>query len=545
MKVRELGQNPISPDNPSGNDAHYEPEFEQLQQEIDKLSIVSAAGDSTDWKKVTSLSVTILSEKSKDLLVAVYLVTGLTKTHGFEGFAVGVAFLKDLVENFWETMYPPKRRMRGRLNALSWWIERMQVFLKSQTDQPPIPQEQLEAVRKNLDALDQALSERSEDAPSMRDIGNYLNLLPVAAPPEPEPAPEPPAAAPPADPAPPAATQPAPQPTPQAQPAPPPPQAAAQPAASPPPPVAGAAPSQSRKDADQVLKDGLNQLLGVADFYLNAEPANPLSYRLRRFAAWLPLSAPPPADNGKTRLPPPDSAVKTALEHLLQSGNNAALLQSCETRVTEFRFWLDLTRLTATALENLGAAYADALDGLRAETLLFVQRLAGVENLSFADGTPFADQETRSWLQELHLGKGGDAAGGGDPTAQAVNTALQQAHALLKDKKGVAGAELLQQGLAGAGAGRERLLWRLAQGRFLLLAGKPELAESVTAEVLAEVERLGLESWDPPLALRALGLAREAVATRTDEGSKARAAELLQRIARVDMAEALRLFGQK
>lgn len=119
MKVRELGQNPISPDNPSGNDAHYEPEFEQLQQEIDKLSIVSAAGDSTDWKKVTSLSVTILSEKSKDLLVAVYLVTGLTKTHGFEGFAVGVAFLKDLVENFWETMYPPKRRMRGRLNALS------------------------------------------------------------------------------------------------------------------------------------------------------------------------------------------------------------------------------------------------------------------------------------------------------------------------------------------------------------------------------------------------------------------------------------------
>jgi len=150
MKVRELGQNPISQDKPAGDDAHYEPEFEELQQEIDKLSIATTIGGGTDWKRVTTLCVTILSEKSKDLLVAAYLVTGLTNTHGFEGFTVGTAFMADLTENFWDTLYPPKRRMRGRMNAISWWIERMESFLKSLKDADPLPQEQVENATKNL-----------------------------------------------------------------------------------------------------------------------------------------------------------------------------------------------------------------------------------------------------------------------------------------------------------------------------------------------------------------------------------------------------------
>ena len=69
MEIVELGNTPISTDLPSGEDVRYEPEYEALQSEIDKLSSPTSQG-ATDWDKVVGLATTILAEKSKDLLVA-------------------------------------------------------------------------------------------------------------------------------------------------------------------------------------------------------------------------------------------------------------------------------------------------------------------------------------------------------------------------------------------------------------------------------------------------------------------------------------------
>lgn len=540
MKIRELGQLPINAAHPSGEDAHYEPEFEQLQQEIDKLSIATTTGEGTDWKRVTTLCATILSEKSKDFLVAVYLVTGLTKTHGFEGFIAGTAFLKDLVDNFWDSMFPPLRRMRGRMNAINWWTERMSIFLKSLAEAPPLPQEQMQAAQNNLEALDHVLSEKYEDAPSFRELQTYLRMVPVQEPepaPEPVPAPEPPQLDKPQPAAPAQQAPAAPAPAPQA----PPQQPVQQPAQQP-----GAAPSQSRKEADTALKNALSQLLGVADFFLANDPANSISYRLRRLAAWLPLGAPPPAADGKTMLPPPEAIVKSSLEQLLQARNFEAAVHAAESRVTEYRFWLDITRLTAMALDGMGGTYQDAYNAVCAETLLMTQRLPGVELLCFADGTPFADPETRTWLKSLSLGSG-DAplTDGGDAGETAVAQAFKEAHAQLKDKKQVAAVELLQQGLVAASSGRERLLWRLALAQLLLLAGKHGFADSIARLVLKDIDDFRLEEWSPPLALRGLSLAYEISQALGTEEDTARAQTLLNRIVLINPAEAIRIYGAK
>ncbi len=542
MKVRELGQTPISPDKPAGDDAHYEPEFEELQQEIDKLSIANASGEGTDWKKVVSLSVTILSEKSKDLLVAVYLATALAKLHGFEGFSAAVAFLNDLVNNFWETMFPPKRRMRGRLNAVAWWQERMESFAKDLRESPPLPAEQVENAKKTLDALDRSLREKVEDAPSMRELINYVNLLPVLQP-EPTPeavpvAPRPETAQPEkAPPAPAPTAGPTPMPTPQVQPAP---TSQATPETRTPP-----APIQTgdKKEAAQALSTLLDQLLGMADFYFQNAPTNPLSYRLRRLWAWLPLVAPPPAEIGLTRIPPPDSIVKPSIEQLLAAGNHEAALRAAESRVTEHRFWLDISRFTATALENLGPSYKAARSAVCAETLLLVERLQGLDNLNFSDGTPFADPETRDWLKGLSLGDGDAAQTGGDPLAATVNQALTQARGLLKDKKPLDAVDLVQQGLEAAVTGKARLFWRLALGRLLLLAGKPDLAAPLNGKSLEDIEAHDLETFDPDLALQILLLVHETCRAGTDEGSKSLGKEVLARIVRLDPGEALRIVG--
>ena len=121
MDILELGRKPINESNPVGDDVRYEPEFEQLQQEIDKLSIASASGEGIDWNYVVKLASLILSEKSKNLQAATYLAAALVETEGVSGLLQGVTVLSDLVSTYWDTFYPPKKRMRGRINALKWW----------------------------------------------------------------------------------------------------------------------------------------------------------------------------------------------------------------------------------------------------------------------------------------------------------------------------------------------------------------------------------------------------------------------------------------
>ena len=63
MDLLSLGKEPINPDHPGGSDVRYEPEFEELQAEIEKLSFPSAdssADGGVDWEKVTVLASAIL-----------------------------------------------------------------------------------------------------------------------------------------------------------------------------------------------------------------------------------------------------------------------------------------------------------------------------------------------------------------------------------------------------------------------------------------------------------------------------------------------------
>ena len=135
MDLLSLGKNPINPDQPTGSDVRYEPEFEELQSEIDKLSSPSFSGG-IEWQKVSDMAAFILAEKSKDLLVASYLAVSQVYIRQIEGLAVGLTVMHDLVDQFWDTLFPPKKRMRGRLGAVEWWIEKTGSALKNIKPEP-------------------------------------------------------------------------------------------------------------------------------------------------------------------------------------------------------------------------------------------------------------------------------------------------------------------------------------------------------------------------------------------------------------------------
>ena len=59
-----------------------------------------------DWKPCVSLITQALKEKSKDLDLAAWLLEGMTCDHGFRGLADTFHVAADLVEKYWDGLYP-------------------------------------------------------------------------------------------------------------------------------------------------------------------------------------------------------------------------------------------------------------------------------------------------------------------------------------------------------------------------------------------------------------------------------------------------------
>ena len=266
-------------------------------------------------------------------------------------------------------------------------------------------------------------------------------------------------------------------------------------------------------------------------------------------AAWAPVVSLPPAANGQTRIPPPSGQVTTILSDLAAKGDWKTLLTSAEANLSQFIFWLDLNRFTAEALANLGDKFDDAHEVVCQETAVLVHRLAGLENLSFSDGTPFADSDTKQWLEGIALGESTGAEAPTLPLSSAsteedtVSMAeeIKKAQGLAKKKKLVEAVESLQQHLRNSSSAREKLLWRLALSQILVNSKKPALALPHLGHILQDLDLYQLDKWDPELALSALKTVLVGFNSQSDQDSKSNATEVLSRIATLDPAEALRL----
>lgn len=62
--------------------------------------------DRPDWRPVLELGPKILAEQSKDLEIAAWLVEALIRKHGYAGLRDGFRLIRQLVESFWDDLYP-------------------------------------------------------------------------------------------------------------------------------------------------------------------------------------------------------------------------------------------------------------------------------------------------------------------------------------------------------------------------------------------------------------------------------------------------------
>jgi len=65
-----------------------------------------ATGPRAQWKRLLELAPKALAEESKDLEIAAWLTEALIREYGYAGLRDGFRLLRELVESFWDVLYP-------------------------------------------------------------------------------------------------------------------------------------------------------------------------------------------------------------------------------------------------------------------------------------------------------------------------------------------------------------------------------------------------------------------------------------------------------
>ncbi len=508
-----IGAEPVSADQPCGENVRYESGFEQLESELAKQESLSA--ETVDWKVVADLSSGIIRNSSKDLLVGAYLCNALMTTEGYPGLTVGLNILGDMVANHWDCLFPPAKRMRARATAFTWLAEKAGEQVSAN---PPTVADAVAVIEcaDKLKQLDGQLIEKMGDqAPMLNDLGTPLKNYRKSAEAEAakteqavaEPAParaaerpqtDVPAAAPAAEAPRQASPEPAPA-SPQPSATAPAPVAASRPA---PPPVA-AAPAgafESEADSKKLLRQLQASIRDVAAFWIAQKLSDVRAYRLARIAAWLVIDNAPPANNGVTQINPPAPERLKFFES--RQSEPAALIPELEKTLARSPFWLDGHFLVVLALRQLGAEHAGAATVVISELGGFLARLPGVVDLSFADESPFAGDQTRLWLDAEVLGRYGAAdspASAGDASTEAWSQALGEATRLAAGGKSDDAMALMNTGIAGAAQLRDQVYWRCSLAELLLHTGKAESACAILESLSRQAESRQVAEWEPRL----------------------------------------------
>jgi len=511
MNLESLGKEPISQEQPTGMDVRFEPLFEELQAEVGKLSSLAGPA-SVDWGKIVKLSSEILGEKSKDLLAASYLTVALIYTRQIEGFAIGLKIIGDMLETFWDLLYPAK--MKGRVSAIEWWAEKTEGALK-QLKPAPISPELMKSFRENLEKIDQLLTQNFEKPPSLTSIQDQLKNLSSPPTPTEKPKEEIPAPV----------------------------EKAVSPGAEIQETIA------SGKDAQRVFNAALRRISDAVSFLLKEDLSNPLPYRWSRIHAWSGVEGLPPSTEGRTKIPPPPAQIRTILSELREKGDDEGLIRSAETRLPQFIFWIDLNRFVSEGLFHLGEKYEKAKGVVHEETAFLIHRFSGLEDLTFSDGFPFADPDTKKWLKEIAFSP--TLSSEGSPMISApilpkedknpIEGGVEEAQALIKKGKLIEAIEGLQQKFQRSPSRREKLLWRLALSQLLIKNKQAKVALPHLEEILKEIDFYRLEEYDPELSLKGLKVIWMGFSSQSDQASKEKAHEVFQRIARLDLTEAIRI----
>jgi len=442
---------PFSAETPAGTDPGYDDDFQRMREEVDKLS-------GADAEQVARLAETLLTQRCKDLRVATYYLWARLHKDGEAGLADGLTLIAALLERYPEQIFPA--RAHSRKMALEWLASAK--VLASLALHPEVVKAEAERTAAALSWLENGLAGWPQDqrpalgalhsalVARLQQSGGVGAVVPQHS-------------------------------------------SGAEPVRTP----ALASAIQSGRDS---LDTG--RLLAA---YLTEQPHGWLAaHRLMKSLRWDTLEQVPPLGaNGHTHLTPPRSESLALLQRLHKQQNWAELLEQAQPLYVEGvnHFWLDLQWYLCLALSKQPAPRDGWADIVKRDLGMFLERLPGLEDLCWNDGTPFASEDCREWINQ-HVS--GNRPQQWLPTpsaapAQGDVLALEAEALALADRAGIDEALAWLSTRPEGRSGRERWLLRLLMARVAEQCGRNDLALHLLGELDASGERQGLAGWEPQL----------------------------------------------
>lgn len=515
-----IGEVPISEAAPCGENIRYETVFEELEAELAKQESLNS--ETVDWNHVSQISSKILKESSKDLLVGAYLAQALLINEGYSGLAVGLKILNDMVDKHWDCLFPPAKRMRARGTAITWLAERAGALISEKTPTAKDAEAIVEAA-KYIRLLDAELAEKmGEVAPLVTDLSrplkNYKQSADAEVAQAAAPAAEQSEQASSADST---ADMTADTVADLAEPV----QQASAPAAARNKPAKSAAVVNevgditSDNDAKKILKHAQETTRKVSSYWSASKLSEAKAYRLARVATWMIIEVAPPATDGVTQVMPPAADRIKFFQGQIEKAEYAAVIPELEKTLSRAPFWIDGHNMVVTALRAMGGENEKAAKAVIAELSHLLQRVPELIDLSFSDQTPFANDQTKMWLESEVLNSAGSpgeasAVGGASAWDEALAAARKQAAS--GDKK--AAMKIFDDGIANAAQVRDKFYWRCALAELLLQTGEAAAASSLLKPMTEQVEAYRLAEWEPDLLSKIYNLLYQSY--RKQQGKK-------------------------
>ncbi|WP_336221674.1 type VI secretion system protein TssA [Citrobacter amalonaticus] len=440
---------PIATDKPAGDDPGYDDDFQQMREEVNKLS-------GADTELICRSAEKLLTTTAKDIRIATYYAWARLHRDGEAGLADGLELLAGLTQRFGAQLHP--QRERSRQAALEWLASSRMLdslsrypevnsadtlriagalLLMEYTAEGSVPGALLSALEKRLQqsgGVDAVVPQNVSDSASAT--------------------------------------------------------------------ANSGAPLLSRITSG---RDLLDQARLLAD-YLREQPDGWLSahHLIKSIRHDTLHQLPPLAADGKTRIEPPKPDQRALLKRLYLQQSWRELLEEADSLLSRGanHLWLDIQWYLHQALLKSGRDAEAAI--IQADLKGLLSRLTGLEGLAFNDGTPFADEVTLAWIQQQVMDNPGNwqddsatragTASGDDDILQLEPEALQ-----LADSDGADAALLWLQNRPGVTTVRSRWLLRLLMARLAEQVGKNELALHLLGELDAHAAAVTLSQWEPGL----------------------------------------------
>ncbi|EGU43899.1 hypothetical protein VII00023_06949 [Vibrio ichthyoenteri ATCC 700023] len=450
-QYRQSISQPIDGDNPVGVRLVDDPQFDFVEDQMMKVGSLSHA--TVQWPEVEQTTVSLLSEKSKDLKLLIILLQCLHNKVTPSRFIVSMQLLTDFTLLYWQECFPAPGQ-KGRLARGKFFSQITQRFslVTEKLDFSRFTTQERETLKEALESWQLSTTNAelmSDDVEAvMAKISTGLarsieqerieEIVPEAV---------------------------------------------------------KSAPiemSQSAVSVDSSSDKALKQsLLKVAEVVTDQDFGVTLAIRVRRYAVWSSIASLPEHDvNGETLLRGMmQERVKEYQDQLRHP--DLELWRKVEQSLTMAPFWFEGQLMSYQIAKALG--HDGWCEAILSESAKFLARMPDLLKLKFKGGEPFVSDKAKEWLLSHQNVSGQQASVGNWEEKEA------EAMMLAKDAGIAVALSMLNDGLVAAREPRDKFYWRLLQTNLLNANNLDAMAKEQYQTLYSQVTTMSVNDWEPSL----------------------------------------------